>query len=217
MPARPIVTLTFDNGPFVGVTERVLDELQRRSIPALFFVVGKSLARPGARALCERMIAAGHLVGNHSATHTIALGELGDDHAIDLEIDGCERLLDGLRSVPPLFRPFGNGGALDHRLLDRHAVKRLNEGGYRTVLWNCVPHDWDDPTGWVDTAIEHVKSTAHTVIVLHDTPNSCADRLPELLDRLAALDVLYTQDIPDTCVATDSGFSTPALDALLPT
>ena len=214
--ARPLVTLTFDNGPTVGVTERVLDELERRGILATFFVVGRPLAKPGAQALCERTIAAGHLIGNHSATHTIALGELDDPAAIDAEIDDCEALLDGLRSDPPLFRPFGNGGALDHRMLSRHAVQRLNEGGYRTVLWNSVPHDWDDPAGWVETALAHVKATPHTVMVLHDTPGACLDRLSELLDGLEALGVEFTQEIPEDCIATVNGKSTSVLDALLP-
>ncbi len=213
--ARPIVSLTFDNGPFVGVTERVLDELERRNIRATFFVVGSSLTRPGSRALCERMISAGHVIGNHSSTHTIALGELSDQSDVDAEIDGCESLLDGLRSTPPLFRPFGNGGALDRRLLSDHAVQRLIDGGYQTVLWNSVPHDWDDPEGWVDTAIAHVKSMPHTVMVLHDTPGACADRLAELLDRLEALDVVFSQDIPEACIATKDGLRTTVADALL--
>lgn len=210
----PLVSLTFDNGPFIGVTDRVLDALKRRGILAMFFVVGRSLARPGSRALCERAIAEGHLIGNHSATHSIALGELEDPQAVDAEVDDCEHLLDGLRNAPPLFRPFGNGGVLDHRLLSPHAVKRLCRGGYRTVLWNSVPHDWDDPEGWVDTAIAHVRSMSHTVMVLHDTPGAAVDRLPELLDRLAGLDVRYTQHIPDTCIATENGTTTSALEEL---
>jgi peptidoglycan/xylan/chitin deacetylase (PgdA/CDA1 family) len=213
--APRLVSLTFDNGPFVGTTDRVLSELERRGILAAFFVVGRSLARPGARALAESAVAAGHLVGNHSATHSVALGELPDSSSVDAEIDDCESLLDGLRGSPPLFRPFGNGGALDHRLLSQHAVQRLVDGGYRTVLWNSVPHDWDDPTGWVDTAVSHVREMAHTVMVLHDTPGACADRLPELLDRLEALDVQFTQDIPDSCIATSGGTRTAVVDALL--
>ena len=213
--APRLVSLTFDNGPFVGTTDRVLAELERRGILAAFFVVGRSLARPGARALAEGAVAAGHLVGNHSATHSVALGELPDSSSVDAEIDDCESLLDGLRGSPPLFRPFGNGGALDHRLLSQHAVQRLVDGGYRTVLWNSVPHDWDDPTGWVDTAVSHVREMEHTVMVLHDTPGACADRLPELLDRLEALDVQFTQDIPDSCIATSDGTRTAVVDALL--
>jgi len=38
--APRLVSLTFDNGPFVGTTDRVLAELERRGILAAFFVVG---------------------------------------------------------------------------------------------------------------------------------------------------------------------------------
>ncbi len=209
-----LVALTFDNGPWVGITDRVLDELGRRSIPATFFVVGRELARAGARALAERAHAEGHLIGNHSATHRTALGELADPAAVDAEIDECERLLDGLRMTPPLFRPFGNGGVLDHRLLSPYAVRRLCHGGYTTVLWNSVPHDWDDPDGWVDTALAHVSSLPHAVMVLHDMPGSALPRLPELLDRLAEMDVAFTQEFPPSCIAVEAGSPTPVLAAL---
>jgi hypothetical protein len=52
-------------------------------------------------------------------------------------------------------------------------------------------------------------------MVLHDTPGACVDRLPELLDRLEALDVQFTQDIPDACIATRDGSRTAVVDALL--
>jgi len=210
----PVVTLSFDNGPTVGVTDVVLDELARRGITAYFFVVGRPLQRPGARDLLVRARAEGHLVGNHSATHRIALGELADPVAVDAEIDGCEALLDGLRSDPPLFRPFGNGGVLDGRLLGDRAVERLVGGGYTTVLWNSVPHDWDDPDGWVTTALTDVEAHAHTVMVLHDTPGACVARLPELLDRLEARGARFTLDLPGDCLATVAGRLTPVLETL---
>jgi hypothetical protein len=61
----------------------------------------------------------------------------------------------------------------------------------------------------------HVRSLEHTVMVLHDTPGACVDRLPELLDRLEAFDVRFTQDIPDACIATCDGSRTAVVDALL--
>lgn len=214
--SRRLVTLTFDNGPTVGVTDVVLDELARRTIKAVFFVVGTSLSRSGARALAERAVAEGHLVGNHSATHRIALGQLDDPAAVDTEIDGCEVLLDGLRSAPPLFRPFGNGGLIDHRLLSSHAVDRLRNGGYTTLLWNSVPHDWDDPDGWVDTAVADVLTNDHTVLVVHDVVGAVLPRLPELLDRLGDLDVGFTQAFPASCIALDAGRPTPVLASCAP-
>ena len=202
------VTLTFDNGPSPGVTERVLDALAARDLRATFFVVGDRLRRPAARALAERAVAEGHWIGNHSATHRIALGELEADRAVDAEIDECEALLDGLRHADRLFRPFGNGGAIDDRMLGAHAVARLREGGYTCVLWSSVPHDWDDPSGWVSRALADVAAQEHTVLVLHDVPGACVTRLDELLDRLAERGVTFEQGFPESCVPLRCGVPT---------
>src|SRR5947209_7218582 len=72
------VTLTFDNGPAPGTTERVLDVLGERDLKATFFVVGSMLHRPGARELADRAVAEGHWVGNHSMTHATPLGHEPD-------------------------------------------------------------------------------------------------------------------------------------------
>ncbi len=95
------LTLTFDNGPTPGITERVLDALAEHRAPAVFFVVGDKLRRPGARALAERAVAEGHLVGNHTLTHTVPLGQLeadGDLDAMQREIDGTQALLGDRRA-----------------------------------------------------------------------------------------------------------------------
>lgn len=208
------VTLTFDNGPVPGVTDRVLDLLAERSILSSFFVVGQQLERPGARQIAERAVAEGHWIGNHSHTHRIALGELTDPAAIDDEIDRCEALLDGLRHPSKLFRPFGNGGVIDHRMLSAHAIERLVDGGYTCVLWDSVPHDWDDPSGWVDRAMADVAVIDNCVMVLHDLPGCAVDRLPELLDRLDAAGVRVVQDLPAHGIVISNGVRTAAFEPL---
>ena len=40
------LTLTFDNGPAVGCTERILRALDKRGLPATFFMIGDRLAEP---------------------------------------------------------------------------------------------------------------------------------------------------------------------------
>ena len=208
--ASPTVTLTFDNGPWPGVTDRILDILADRSILTTFFVVGKQLERPGARPLAERAVGEGHWIGNHSYTHRVALGELDDPLLIDREIDACEALLDGLRHPHRLFRPFGNGGVIDHRLLGAYAVRRLAAAGSTCVLWDSVPHDWDDPTGWVDRAMADITTTDHCVVVLHDLPGGALNRLDEFLDRLTAVGANIVQDFPDRCVIVRDGQRTAA-------
>ena len=62
------IVLTFDDGPTPGVTEKMLDVLKEYNIKAAFFVVGKNVeAYP---AIMKRMVNEGHIVANHSMTHT---------------------------------------------------------------------------------------------------------------------------------------------------
>lgn len=62
------VALTFDDGPDPQRTPAVLDLLARQGVRATFFVVGaRAEAHPE---LVRRMVAEGHVVGNHSYTHS---------------------------------------------------------------------------------------------------------------------------------------------------
>ena len=83
------VTLTFDNGPTPGVTERVLDILGEAGVLATFFVIGRKLDAPAAFTLMKQAHAAGHWIGNHTLSHTVALGDrLEPAYAVN-EIDGA--------------------------------------------------------------------------------------------------------------------------------
>jgi peptidoglycan/xylan/chitin deacetylase (PgdA/CDA1 family) len=194
------VTLTFDNGPWPGVTEHVLETLRARDVRATFFVVGNQLRT--ARPLAERAVAEGHWVGNHTMTHSVPLGDGADPVA---EIDATQELIGDLSHAARWFRPFGRGGVLDERLLSADAVELLQQGGYSCVLWNSVPRDWEDPDGWIERALADVDSNDWTVIVLHDLPTGAMDRLPRLLDELDARGAEIVQDFPDACVPIRDG------------
>ncbi len=208
------VSVTFDNGPTPGVTGEVLDVLAQRGVLATFFVVGQQLEPSAGRRLVERAAAEGHWIGNHGFTHTVPLGRLDDD-AADREIDQTERLLVGLAHPDRLFRPFATGGAIDERLLGPHAVERLLSGRFTCVLWNSVPHDWDDPDGWTERCLEDVMANEHTVVVVHDVDTGAMTRLGGWLDRLEQLGVEVTQWFPDTCVPIRQGKKTDSFPFVL--
>ena len=210
------VTLTFDNGPAPGTTDRVLDLLAARGLRATFFCVGRDLERPGAAALAQRAAAEGHWIGNHSLTHRVPLGDEPDRAHAEREIDGCQAILDdlGLTDDRRLFRPFGGGGVLGPHLFSPAAVEVLRDGGYTCVLWTSVPRDWEDPAGWVEVALADVEAQEHAVVVLHDLPTGAMDALPRFLDELDRHGVEVVQDLPATVVAIAGGDTTnldPAL------
>jgi peptidoglycan/xylan/chitin deacetylase (PgdA/CDA1 family) len=112
---RRRVTLTFDNGPTLGVTGKVLDVLAAHRVTATFFVVGAQLPKPTGRAPAMRAVAEGHRVGHHTATHTLQLGAAEDsDAAVAAEITAIEGDIDALAGTSEtkgerLFRPYAAG------------------------------------------------------------------------------------------------------------
>ncbi len=59
-----ILCLTFDDGPNNGVTEEVLDVLEKHQVKATFFVIGKNVERYPR--IAKRILDEGHEIGNHS-------------------------------------------------------------------------------------------------------------------------------------------------------
>lgn len=208
---RRRVTLTFDNGPTPGVTDAVLDVLAAHRVKATFFVVGERLRRPGGRALALRIAAEGHRIGHHTATHTVQLGAADDpEAAVAAEIAAIEKDIDALAGTSEtegerLFRPNAAGGILDQRVFSPAAVRYLRRHRYTCALWNVLPRDWENPTGWVDQAIEDVARTNWAVVVLHDLDTGAMDRLPAFLDGLAAMNAEFVTEFPDSCVPIKQG------------
>ena len=210
------LTLTFDNGPTPGVTDRVLDILAERSLPAIFFVVANQVDRNAtAVALLTRMVADGHRVGNHSLTHGRPLGELDGKETI-AEIARAQVILGRFTGGNFLFRPWGTEGQLDRRCLNRTAVDYLVGGKHTCVLWNSVPRDWAEPVGWVDRALADVRARHHTVVVIHDVASGAMDELPRFLDELDRSGVSVTGDLPDECVPIIDGRIVSPVDQLMP-
>lgn len=199
------VTLSFDNGPTPGTTERVLDLLEREQIRATFFVVGRNMERADAAALARTAHAAGHWIGNHTYTHSAAFGDRPDPEFAETEIGKTQALIGDLAHPEKLFRPKGNAGAIGPHLLSRAALALLLARGFRAILWNNVPGDWKDPSGWVEPCLAQLAIQDWSVVVLHDIQDGCLARLPEFLDRLRALGVAFAQEFPDSVTLTRAG------------
>jgi peptidoglycan/xylan/chitin deacetylase (PgdA/CDA1 family) len=199
------VTLTFDNGPTPGTTDRVLEILARRGLRCSFFVIGHKLRTAGAMSCVRTAHAAGHWIGNHTLTHSIPFGEQPTEAFVTTEIGETEALIGDLASPEKLFRPYGREGRIGPHLFSRAAVQYLLTHRYRTIMWNAVPGDWRDAQGWLRNALTQCAQQDWSVVVLHDIENGCLADLPELLDRLADQGVTFEQAFPPSVVLTDAG------------
>lgn len=207
------MTLTLDNGPTPGVTEDVLEILDRHAVPAVFFAVGRNVVADGGRQLVERTVAAGHRVGSHTWSHTITFGNAADD-VVDRELDDGCRAIAAAGGDGQLFRPYGQGGIIDERLMSPHGAARLIDGGCTCVLWSSVPGDWLDPLGWADVALADIARTPWSVVVVHDVRVGALDRLDDFLARCGAAGVEFTTDTPDDCTPIRSGRPTASFGLL---
>ena len=174
----PTIYLTFDFGYETGYSAAILDTLKEKNAPATFFVVG-SYAKNNAETV-ERMLAEGHTVGSHSATHK-DMTALSDEEARAEITDFNAQFAQQFGVAPTLFR-FPEG-VFSQRLLALAA----NEG-MRSVFWSYAYADWD-ANAQPDKAesLEKALAAAHpnAVYLLHPMATNSA-MLGELIDGLRA-------------------------------
>jgi peptidoglycan-N-acetylglucosamine deacetylase len=134
-PMRPgELALTFDDGPNPAWTPKLLDTLAEQEVRATFFMLGSHAeAEPE---LVKRIIAAGHVVGNHSWSHP----NLARSTAARVrdELKRTKQTLEQIVGAPVRwFRPpYG---------ARRPVVFRIaREMGLEPVLWNAMTTDWSE-------------------------------------------------------------------------
>ena len=171
--------LTFDDGPTPGVTDQVLDLLDKYNAKATFFVVGSQVERH--RELFREIMRRGHAIGSHSYNHPRSSSLSSADFLQDIE--QCNALLqEELGHPPTYFRPpYG-------RIRSRDA-RRLAQ---QIVMWDVLPGDWRaDYSGEQIVSIVQEKSRPGSIVVLHDSEKA-ADRLLYALPRI--LDHFHRRD-----------------------
>jgi peptidoglycan/xylan/chitin deacetylase (PgdA/CDA1 family) len=98
-----VVALTFDDGPWEGSTEQVLNILKQNNIKATFFWVGQALQQNPD--IAKKVVADGHAIGNHTWQH---LMNDVDEMTAATEIGNTARLIYQITGVRTnLFRPPG--------------------------------------------------------------------------------------------------------------
>jgi peptidoglycan/xylan/chitin deacetylase (PgdA/CDA1 family) len=208
------LTLSFDNGPYPGASEWILDLLAERSILASFFVIADRLRDPSARQLSERARDEGHWIGNHTLTHLTPLGLDPNPEAPEREIGEAARILGDLARSELLFRPHGKGRLGPH-LLSQGAALYLQSHRYTVVTWNSVPRDYEPPRGaWLERALVDVRMRDWTLLVLHDEWLD-RDPLTTFLDRMLDQGMEIVQEFPPSCVAMRNGVAQAGWETLI--
>lgn len=173
---RPVVALTFDDGPQPAYTPQILRILEEHGVTATFFVIGRNAKRYPE--LLRKIHSAGHALGNHTFSHVKLTAVRNGALREEVERTG-EIILQETGVKTALFRP--PFGAFDARSLAELAIRRLE-----VVLWSVDSRDWVTP---VPQEIRHnVESTAQAgaIILLHDVHPQTVQALPGIIEVLKA-------------------------------
>lgn len=156
--ARKAVTLTFDDGPNPRNTPGLLKLLDKKSIPAHFFLVGRHLTRH--KSIARETVAAGHEVGNHTYHH-IPLTLL-PSRVIRKELIETEKLLDEIAPdrVHTVRPPMG--------WFSQRVLNRFRDLDLMPVMGDVYPQDPSRPG--VDTIVSrvHARIGPGSIVILHD-------------------------------------------------
>lgn len=68
-PTKPVIALTFDDGPNTTTTKQVLEVLDKYGVKASFFVIGNNINENSAQVM-KLAHDKGHEINNHSQTHS---------------------------------------------------------------------------------------------------------------------------------------------------
>jgi peptidoglycan/xylan/chitin deacetylase (PgdA/CDA1 family) len=174
------VVLTFDDGPSVTNTARVLAILSAECVKATFFAVGAMAQH--APALLRRAYDEGHTIGSHSQTHPLNLSHIPPQAAWQEMTDGIAALTAALGKGRQL-APFLRFPALN-RTSDLE-VKAMAAG---QMVWSADVYadDWlhITPEEVARRPLERLAQAGRGILLLHDIQGRTVAALPHILAGL---------------------------------
>ena len=170
-PSRPMIALTFDDGPKTSVTSRILDSLQANGGRATFFMLGSNVnANAG---VIKRMVDQGCEVANHTHDHKY-LTKIGAEGIVS-QVGSTNQKIQAVCGVSPvLMRPPGG-------YIDGASLNVLGSMGMPAIMWSI---DTRNAQRTIDTVLSQVKDG--DIILMHDIYSTTADAAVVLIPELTA-------------------------------
>lgn len=157
-PGSRLLALTYDDGPNDPWTPRLLEVLERHSVKATFFLVGKFVEQKPE--IARSIAAAGHSLGLHTWDHPNLIFKSRAE--VRSQLERTRKVIYNSTGVETrLMRPpFGA-----RRPATLRTIRAL---GLEPVMWNVTCYDWKPTTA--EKVVAHVKRQLHggDVILMHD-------------------------------------------------
>lgn len=200
---KKIAFLTFDDGVAPGITDKVLDILKEKKVPATFFIVGKTL-NDASKPYLERELREGHSIGIHSFTHDY--NKLYPSRVPNAKVikEEAEKTYNRLKEL--LGTSFDTkvwrypGGHFSWKGLEDsgNGDELLKNMGLEWIDWNCLcgdaeplktrPTTQEEMLKFVKNSLKYWKQQDIAVILLHDSIGKelTVQTLPSIIDHFRA-------------------------------
>lgn len=160
--SHKVVALTFDDGPSPK-SDSVLAILKKHNVHATFFLTGNSMHHYFDET--QRIVAAGHEIGNHSYSHVRLICKRYTTIAREIETTDSLIRQAGYRKEIHVRPPHAKKLLLLPYYLEQHNRK--------TILWDIEPESYDEIASNSDAIAQHVveRTRNGSIILLHPMYN----------------------------------------------
>lgn len=185
-----IAYLTFDDGPTLKATGKILDILKTEDVKATFFVIGKHVKEHPE--LVKRAYEEGHYLANHGYHHNNSKLYKSSDSFIS-EIKDTDSEIGkaiGIENYCSHVFRFPNGYMSSHyKAKKKEATKLLSEMNYTYIDWNCLNNDSIKKysnSQLLKNLKKSAKNKGTLVVLMHDTSdvNDTPSILKDSIDYL---------------------------------
>ncbi|NMH27701.1 polysaccharide deacetylase family protein [Flavobacterium silvaticum] len=165
------ISLTFDDGPS-EFTPKVLDLLYEFNVKATFFCIGKNVdSHPE---IANRIVSEGHLIGNHSYSHSKTFDFLGTD-AVESELNQTDASIEKATSKKVrFFRP-------PYGITTPKIARALKRTKHDVIGWNIRSNDGISSDGKNILKRIETRLKPGGIILMHDTSAVSVSVLEQLL------------------------------------
>lgn len=180
--------LTFDDGPYAGNTDKILDVLKAYDVKATFFVVYNDSDE--AKALYKRIVDEGHTLGIHTASHKYT--EIYS--SVDAYLEDFNKLYEYLKEVTgvevEIFRFPGGSLNTYNETIYQELISEMIRRGFTYYDWNVSSGDAKGQGVSTSEIIEKVQSPDSQmnkkVVLLHDGPGhgNTVEALDEIIEAM---------------------------------
>lgn len=171
---KPMIALTFDDGPNGATTNKILDILEKNNSVATFFVVSRRIEKD--TEILKRMDSLGNQIGNHTANHKDLTKISKEQVKSEVNIVN-NKLKKAIGKEATIVRvPYG--------ATNDNVKQAIN---YPIIMWNIDTRDWQSRN--VKSIEQKVlgKIKDGDIILMHDlyesTVQACEVIIPKLIEQ----------------------------------